>query len=797
MRRLLGVVLLAAMAFPAGVCAEPKGPQGPFQVSDGPARFQVLSPTLIRLEYAADERFEDGETLTAIHRGQTHAKVRTRVAHGIRVIATSRMRLRYRIGSGPFDPSNLKLTLGRGKARRSMRLGFAPQARAADSPPPLVTAPNPGDASPRTQGNLGGWYRGLDSQSGPVSLHDGILTRDGWYLLDDTSSPLLIEDGRWYAPRPGHSGPYQDGYLFAYGHDYAAGLRDFRDLTGPAPLLPRQAFGNWFSRYGFYSATDYQGLVAKFRSERVPLDVLVIDTDAKAPNPWNGWEWTRVFGKDPAGFLRWAHSKGLAVTLNVHPSIDQADPAFPAANAAAGGLALDGGRCGLHYGGPLLPCGVWDWARRDQVASYFSLHAPFERDGIDFWWLDWNNDESNAKAPGLTPDTWINSLYAQRERDRGSRWLVLSRIGSSFWNYPGAMPGAWAEHRSAIHFTGDAFATWPLLDFEIRFTTAEGAGIGLPYVSHDIGSFQGDKLPSDLYVRWVQFGTFQPILRLHSDHGNRLPWEYDKRADRIASGFLRLRESMVPYIYTAARQAYDTGLPIARPMYLAWPGVNQAYRYDGEYMFGEELMVAPVTRPGDRTGKRVWFPPGKWVDIFTGKVHNGPRTQGLSVPLGRMPVFARAGSIVPRRPYQSHIGTGPSDPLVLDVYAGADGDFDLYEDAGKGFAYQRHGFARTALRWHQDGNEATVVIGRTRGRYAGMPANRRYLLRVTGVKRPRRIIQSSAGRSRRLGGWKYDPATRRLELPTAAIGARAGGTVQLDFSAPRRHRHGHRRHGHR
>ena len=139
-----------------------------------------------------------------------------------------------------------------------------------------------------------------------------------------------------------------------------------------------------------------------------------------------------------------------------------------------------------------------------------------------------------------------------------------------------------------------------MLDFQIRMTTAEGAGIGLPYVSHDIGSFQAQRLPPDMYVRWVQFGAFQPILRLHSDHGDRLPWEYGGRAERIASGFLRLREALVPYLYTAAREAYDSGLPIARPMYLGWPRAARAYRFDGQYMLGDELLVAPVAEPGKR-----------------------------------------------------------------------------------------------------------------------------------------------------------------------------------------------------
>ena len=390
-------------------------------IHDGPARFEVLSPTLIRLEYAEDRNFENSPTLTAARRGAGRVAVTTRRSGGVRVIRTSRAVLRYRLGSGPFGPQNLSLSLEVGGKRRTVTPAFGGASVAhADTPPPIVTPPQPGDPAPRTHGNLGGWYRGLDGQSGPVPLHDGILSRDGWYLLDDTISPLLVEKGRWFAPRPPHDGPYQDGYLFAYGDDYVDGLRDFRDLTGPAPLLPRKAFGNWFSQYTFFSARDYHALLARFRRERVPLDVLVIDTDVKSPNAWNGWQWTPRFGPDPAGFLRWAHSKGLEVGLNVHPSISLSDPSFAAANAAAAGLAPDSGRCFSHVRDANVRCAVFDWARRDQAAAYFDLHAPFESQGVDFWWLDWNSDESDAQAPGLTPDAWINSLYAAREAARGA-----------------------------------------------------------------------------------------------------------------------------------------------------------------------------------------------------------------------------------------------------------------------------------------------------------------------------------------------------------------------------------------
>jgi Glycosyl hydrolases family 31/Domain of unknown function (DUF5110) len=779
-RRLPALPILVAALAPAPPAAA--AATNPVVIHDGPARFEVLSPTLFRLEYAADGGFEDAPTLTALHRRAPRTKVRTRVVEGVRVIKTSRAVLRYRLDSGPFGPSNLALTIQVGAERRTVHPSFtATSAVRADAGPPVATSPNPGDPAPRTSGNLGGWYRGLDGQGAAVPLHDGILSRDGWYLLDDTTSPRLIEDGRWYSPRPDHAGPYQDGYLFAYGHDYAAALRDFRELTGAAPLLPRKAFGNWFSQYQFRSAADYRRLLAKFRAERVSLDVLVVDTDFKWPNPWNGWQWTPAFGADPAGFLDWAQSQGIDVALNVHPSISRSDPAFAAADSTAGGLGGDSGRCRVHLRDPNASCAVFDWARLEQAAAYFGLHAPFEQQGVDFWWLDWNNDESDARAPGLTADTWINSLYAARQAERGRRWLALSRIGSSFWNYHAAMPGVWAEHRSAIHFTGDAYATWPMLDFQIRMTTAEGAGIGLPYVSHDIGSFHGERLPSDMYVRWVQFGAFQPILRLHSNHGYRLPWQYGPRAERIASGFLRLRGALVPYLYSAAREAYDTGVPIARPMYLDWPGAAAAYAYDGQYMLGDELLVAPVTKPGASAVKRVWFPPGTWIDVFTGETHRGGRGERLAVPLERMPVFARAGAIVPRQPDPEDRGGHPD--LALDVYAGGSGASEIYEDAGEGFGYRRGRHARTPLRWSEGADALT--IGGARGGFPGMRAERRYLVRFVGVERPDRVTIGSAGRTRELRGWSYDPATRRLEAPTGLVGVRGGATVRLHYGGPR------------
>jgi hypothetical protein len=758
-------------------------------VTDGDARFQVLTPTLIRLEYAADRRFEDRPTMTATDR-RLKAPFRTWVTNGIRVIRTSRMTLRYRRGSGPFTESNLMALVRRGGRTVRVHPRFPPPPGTPPEPPnppartqaPPTPDPDPG---PRTGGNLGGWARGMDDQERPVPLADGLLSRDGFHLLDDSRSPILTSSQPGFEPRLRRSGAYQDGYLFGYGHDYAAGLADLRRLSGAAPLLPRRAFGNWFSRWWPYGGDELLGIVDRFGSERIPLDVLGLDTDFKAPTgrfgaiannvvgrdpsypySWNGWDWNRDLYPDPKGFVDALHARGVAVYLNVHPSIGEQDPRWAEAQRRAGGL-IPANRvsCGYFMADP-GECAVFDWTDPEHLDAYWALHEPFERAGIDFWWLDWCCDESRARAAGLTEDTWINRLYAQRSRARGSRWPAFSRIGSSYWSYFGAQePGAFAEHRQTIHFTGDTAATWENLDFQSRFTVAEG-NLGIPYVSHDIGSFKGKHLADDMYVRWLQAGTFGPINRLHSNHGDRLPWEYGGEARRIASELLRLRGSLVPLLYTLAREAHDTGLPMARGMYLRWPRHGDAYRHDRQYMLGDDLLVAPVGAPGDPATKRVWFPPGEWADVFTGERHRGPAVKELSVPLDRMPVFARAGSVLVRQPYRPNESSGSPSRLLVDVQAGADGSFRLYEDAGDGRDYRRGQRAFTRIAHDDRGARGTVVaIDRARGSFAGMRRSRSWELRLIGATRPRSV--RIGGRA--VSGWTYDAARRTLIVRTPKL----------------------------
>jgi alpha-glucosidase (family GH31 glycosyl hydrolase) len=236
-----------------------------------------------------------------------------------------------------------------------------------------------------------------------------------------------------------------------------------------------------------------------------------------------------------------------------------------------------------------------------------------------------------------------------------------------------------------------------------------------------------------MYVRWVQLGAFQPLDRLHSHHGQRLPWEYPAPAASIAAEFLRLRGSLVPYLYTLAREAHDRGLPIARAMYLQWPRRSAAYRHPTQYTLGRDVLVAPVADPGDPAETTVWFPPGTWIDWFTGERHRGPGAVQLSVPLERMPVFVRAGGIVPTLPPLDTTPAGTLKRLVLTAYRGS-GRLRLYDDAGEGLAYERGAFSRTTISQRRTRGRTVVTIGRARGELA--PTRRVYELRLVGVPRP-------------------------------------------------------------
>ncbi|WP_329792266.1 TIM-barrel domain-containing protein [Lentzea sp. DG1S-22] len=569
---------------------------------------------------------------------------------------------------------------------------------------------------------LGGYRRSLDGYTGTngdPKLYPGLMHRDGWYLLDDTISAL-----RSGTPRADRGAqPYQDGYLFGYGQNYKAALGDLAALTGGSKLLPRWAYGVWYSEYIDRTAADFRDrILPAFRQHGVPLDVLVVDTDYKAHNLWNGWRMDSSKFPDPQGFLDWAHGEGLHSTLNIHPSIQGDDPDFAQAQATAKGK-LAKGSCANCY--------VFDWGDPDQLRAYLELHRKMP---TDFWWLDWCCDGSGSSLRGVTPDTWINEQYAKIGAFAFSRGFGSLQAGG----YSGAGPlqtGPWAEKRTTLHFTGDTSSTWGVLKGTIAYTSAEGVATGMSNISHDIGGHNDTtglrgsetyldngqvryttKMPDDMYARWVQLGAFQPITRLHSNHGDRLPWQYGPAAQASATKFLNLRERLVPYIYTLAEEANRTGVPMVRPAWLEHPGSPEAYStVDSQFMLGSDVLVAPITTPGDVGETRVWFPPGQWTDYFTGRVYQGNSWATVSAGWDTMPVFLRSGGmLVERTSDVANDVKNPADELTVHVTAGAKGEFTLYEDGGRKLS------SRTRI--VQDGD--TVTVHPARGWFPGKVSKR-------------------------------------------------------------------------
>lgn len=478
---------------------------------------------------------------------------------------------------------------------------------------------------------LGGTARTLDNADGAIELEPGIFSREGVGLLSDDSL-LFGADGELQPRRPGT----RDLYLFLYGRQFERGLRDFYRLSGRPPLLPRFALGNWWSRFWPYTTEEYLELMERFDAEGTPFSVAVLDMDwhlTRVPEGYSGWTgytWNRELIPEPDKLLSRLHGQGLRTALNLHPA-EGVQPFEERYDEVAEFMGVTGGET--------IPFDLND--RRFRHAYFELLLHPLEDMGVDFWWIDWQQG-TRSTVEGLDPLWLLNHWHFLDAARMGRRPLILSRY---------AGPGS---HRYPVGFSGDTIASWASLDFQPRFTAA-AADIGFGWWSHDIGGHMGDGLrDEELACRWLQFGVFSPICRLHStcspDAGKE-PWRYSPEIAEIMRRFLALRHRLLPYLHSMNWRSHLEGIPLVRPLYHAWPDSPEAYEYPNVYEFGSQLIVAPVTAPGageERAAEvRLWLPDGLWYDFFTDEVYEGGRRLTLRCPLERIPVFVRSGGIVP------------------------------------------------------------------------------------------------------------------------------------------------------
>ncbi len=521
------------------------------------------------------------------------------------------------------------------------------------------------------QKNLRGTCRSLDGTFGRTVLDKGFITENGLYLFDDSKSVLLDDNGKFIVRKK----KCKDRYVFAYGKDYRQTIRDFYKISSPTPLVPRFALGVWWSRYHAYTQQEYLDLIDRFLNENIPLTVVAVDmdwhwTDLKKKfgineSGWTGYSWNTDLFPDYKEFFNELKKKKLHITLNLHPA-DGVRSFEDMYNKMAKANKIDpDSKKKIDF--KCSDDNFWN--------SYFDiLHKPYEKDGVDFWWIDWQQGKK-CDMKGLDPLKALNHFHYLDIAANGGIPLILSR-------YSGI-----GSHRYPLGFSGDTKIKWEVLNFQPYFT-ANAANAAYCWWSHDIGGHYQGYRNDDLYLRWIQFGVFSPVLRLHSTSNDLLgkePWKYRYDVYINAKEWLRFRHSLIPYIFSMDYRCHNDGIALCEPMYYAYPYENNAYKVKNQYSFGSEMIVCPITSPQHKETEmgsvESWIPEGEYTDIFTGQKYEGPKMITLNRGLNSIPVLAKSGAVIP---LSSDKGNSCENPVNLEVWVyKGNNTFTMYEDNGK------------------------------------------------------------------------------------------------------------------
>jgi alpha-D-xyloside xylohydrolase len=499
----------------------------------------------------------------------------------------------------------------------------------------------------------------------------------------------------------------------------------YRQLTGPAPLMPRWALGYIHCRERFKKQDELLANAAEFRARNLPLDVIVQDWQYWGRYGWNAMRFDEKDYPDPRAMIEKLHAQHTRFMLSVWSKID------PNSDVGREFAARD-------Y---VIPGTQWvDFFNPGAAAFYWEkMRTRLLPLGIDAWWQDATEPENDDLAGRRTyaglgermrnvyPLLVSRTVYEGLRRDAPDRRaFILTRC---------AFPGQ-QRYASAV-WSGDIGNSWESLRRQVT------AGLnyvvtGLPWWTTDTGGFfrpgpgqYGDPDYHERMLRWLQFSTFTPLLRVHGYQTDTEFWRYGERVEAESRRWLALRYRLLPYLYSETARVSFAGSTLMRPFVLDFSDDANALDQSAEFMFGPALLVAPVLVPGVKDWP-VYLPrnTGGWFDFWTGEHHEGGRAITVTAPLERVPLFVRAGAILPLGPALQFTDEKPADPIELRVYPGADADFSLYEDDGVSNAYE-HG-ARATIPLHWDEKAQTLTLGARTGDFPGMLATRTF--RVTWVR---------------------------------------------------------------
>ncbi len=544
-----------------------------------------------------------------------------------------------------------------------------------------------------------------------------LVSASGWGLLIGQPSGVMDLRGERGVFWPVEATSTRNVYLIV-GDEPREILRGYAELTGFPHLPPRWALGYQQSHRTLASKEEVLGIARSFREKKLPCDTLIYLGTGFCPSGWNTGHGSFTFNEDvfpnPKAMFGEFHAEHFKVVLHVVPPGD-----FHGT---------------IHDTGPTA-------REPGDAVSYWKEHLPVEAVGVDGWWADEGDRLSVYNRLDRNKMYWEGPLTVHPKR----RPFALNRNG-----YAGLQRYGWL-------WSGDVTSTWKTLAAQVRNGINTGLS-GVPYWGTDTGGFTPTlELTPELYLRWFQFSAFCPLFRSHGQAWKlRLPWGWDtgkpgplEGAERLGPGwppeaelhdaqvevicrkYLELRYRMLPYVYSTVEQTHRTGLPMMRALWFAYPGDRNALLRDDEYLWGDAFLVAPVLEKGARQ-RRVYLPEGEWWDFWTGEQLDGGREVTREVDLETIPLYVKAGAVVPLGPVKQWTEEPVDEPLTLRVYPGADGEFAVYEDDGESFRYREGEFTRLLCAWRDAERKLTVRVDEN-GRPA---AGRRVRVEFVGRKEP-------------------------------------------------------------
>ncbi|MBD5183114.1 MAG: DUF5110 domain-containing protein [Bacteroidales bacterium] len=712
---------LATAALPLTMLAA-NGQENGVVYKDKHVRFTVVADGLVRMEYQPNGKFVDDNSFIAVNRNDYEGSAKVTDDGKNVTISTPKLTLNYVKSKGPFTAENLTITSGPGMKAFTWHPGMEQKENLMGTTETLDRWD--GDDY-FIKNDDGEWERTQQT------LEKGLLARDGWTLIDDSEGFLFDNNPEipWVKVRKTKKDA-QDWYFLSYGDDYKSALKDFSILSGQMALPPRFAFGYWWSRWWAYSEHEFRQLIQNFEDYQIPIDILIVDMDWHYTDEdhggWTGWTWNRRLFPEPERFLNYLRDKNLKIALNLHPAdgVKKYEAAYPE-------IAKDKGI------DPKTEVDI-PWISSDSTFVYSMFKHilnPMTDEGVSFWWLDWQQDPTDEKVKGLSNIWWLNhTFFNKMKNEQDARPLIYHR-----W-------GGLGNHRYQIGFSGDSYATWKTLDYMPYFTST-ASNVLYGYWCHDLGGFYmapGDTVFNpEMYVRFFQFGAYSPMMKTHSGKNatlNKEPWNFDRQTLSLLRNTIQRRYEMIPYIYTMARKSHDTAVSICRPMYYDYPTDENAYTFKNQYMYGDNMLVAPVTTPAEDgyATVEIWLPEGQWYEDATGTMLEGNKVYKRKFNLSEVPVYIKAGSILPYHVDKNRRLTTNDAAYSLNVYPMGNGEFTIYEDNGNDKDYE-HNFATTKVTSTRGEKSLKVNIAPRQGSYKDMPATRQYQVKVLATLPPEKV----------------------------------------------------------